>query len=43
MEQKEDPSKQKKLQADKNFILGYDGNAFDTNYNDDFIKKNGIH
>lgn len=40
--QKEDPSIQKKLQADKNFVFGYDGSLFDTNYKDGYLKKTGI-
>lgn len=40
--QREDPSKLKQNHANKNFVFGYDGNQFDTNYKDDFIDKNAM-
>lgn len=36
-----DPSALKKMHADKNFVFGYDGPDYGTNYKDDFMKKNG--
>jgi len=36
---RDDPSKNKKDQVDKNFVFGYDPNSFDTNYKDDYTKK----
>lgn len=37
---REDPKKLKQSHANKNFVFGYDGNNFDTKYNDDFVNKN---
>ena len=38
-----DPSALKKMDADKNFVFGYDGSNYGTNYNDDYLKKNSGH
>ena len=34
-----DPSALKKTHADKNFVFGYDGANYGTNYNNDFESK----
>ena len=34
-----DPSALKKTHADKNFVFGYDGVNYETNYKEDFLKK----
>ena len=41
--EREDPKKLKEKQIDKNFVFGYDPNSFDTNYKDDYNKKQANH